>query len=204
MSKSVNFSIAALILFSGCSFSAPDFKQQQELLSRGSFAGTTPEWVLQPRRGVADVAAPQQGLLPTAYTSSGVGRDMKAPERMATEIPAVTAAEREAAKKGGGAKISSEAVGPLNKLVEKCPFIEDKTRETLVMEDIGARISSWNGLISQCPAGSALYYWLGQDYEKAGKLPEAGRNYEQALTLDHLNVDAAAALDELRKKQQPQ
>lgn len=202
MKKSALCLILATGIISGCSFSAPDFKQQQELSARGSFAGGTPEWVLRPRQGVADVQPPQQGLIKTSYTTTGIGRDYKAAERMSTELPAVTAAEREALRKGG-AKVAPEAVGPLNKLVEKCPFVEDKTRETLLMEDTDARISSWNSLISQCPSGSALYYWLGQDYEKSGKLAEAGRNYEQALTLDRLNVDAAAALDALRKAQQP-
>ena len=202
LSCSILFILGVL---SGCSVSAPDYKQQQELSARGSFAGGTPAWVLHPRsNGVADVATPQQGLMPTSFTSSGIGRDVRESQRMSTELPAVTMAERKALESGGKKPAEPEAVGMLNKLVAKCPYIEDQVRATLLVEDTQGRIKSWTELISQCPSGSALYFWIGQDYEKAGRLAEAGRNYEQALTLDHLNVDAAAALDELRKKQQPQ
>ncbi|MBP9838209.1 MAG: hypothetical protein KBC84_05795 [Proteobacteria bacterium] len=187
-----------LVSFSSCTFVTPNYKEQQVLLEKGSFAGGAPPWLASPRAGANPGAGlgggSSFGIMPQSFASNNQQNntleenDSLVDRRIKQEVHAPVV------------KKNVESSSPLIRITQKCPSVESDVTAALTTLDLKDRIRKYESLTNRCPDSWDLWLWLGKDYEKNKESVKAGRCFEKALVINNSSEEAQKLLDDNRRR----
>ena len=191
----------ALALFlvlslAGCRFDVPDPAEQGELVRGGYVAGNSAPWMSPNVSGGS--ARSSFGVVPDSFNNS-IGSSGPS-IRAYVDEEEVRRESREAATEAEAKVPAPEAdEGPIGRIEKICPGLESQVSEAITTTDLPERIGKYEALSRQCGKSVDIWFWLGRDYYKAGRVVEAGRALDQALIIEPSNREAADLLREVRK-----
>ena len=207
----VSAAVVLLCSFCSCRFKSPTQSEGQAFAEAGGFPNGLPAWV-QPLEGSDPARLGKAGIISRSYGPSiQVERSRaQAPQARASyreeleeerrQVAAVRErrAELESSDSSGVDNKADES--PLDRIERSCPGLESAVSEALRIENTNARILEYSKLTRRCPSSSDLWFWLGKDYDSAGRHQEAARAFERVLALDKDNDVAKALLKVVQEK----
>lgn len=195
--------ILILLFSSSCRFKSPSIAEGQLLAKQGAFPSGLPGWV-KPSDDMDAARVTREGLMPSNFSSTQIVKKDNARSPSQAISKAKQAQDAKAKEDFSKARAESnlkkdEELSPLDRIESVCPGLEIEVTNALKTVKLSQRISKYDSLTTRCSSSSDLWFWLAQDYQAAGKLPEAIRSFEQVLVLDPKNQAAQALLDEVRQ-----
>lgn len=187
--------LSSVTFFYGCRIEVPNPEEQAELVKGGYVPGSSAPW-MSPGAGMSNASA--LGVIPDTFDYS-IGS--KGPS-----IAAYLEAEEQLKEEGRfnehRAKLETEKKpdsGPIGRIEADCPGIESKVSAAITSTELADRISKYEQLTRDCSRSVDLWYWLGQDYYKAGRSADAVRALNQALVIEPTNKAASDLLREVNR-----
>jgi len=190
--------------FTAC-IKVPTVKEQEELVKRGTFPTGVPAWMSK-RGAYRRFPSAGSGLIPVSFgTSAAV--DVAHPSVALAE--ARMEAEISSLRKRVDSLIADtdkQSESPLSRIAAICPGLEDVVNDavtTIAVEndEIDRKIKKLSLLTRRCPTSWDLLLWLGKEYQRRGRIVDATRCFEQVLSLDSGNKEAALLLKKLRERE---
>ncbi len=196
-------SAAIVVLFgvSGCRFVTPDVKEQQELARRGALGSGAPAWMAASNKGVDAAGRSSFGFLPDSYSANLSGTSVSSVYTTISEEDAYRRLEKEKIT-AASQNSSTEKEGPLDRIAKACPGMEKEVNDALTTVDSKERLDKYSALTNRCSASADLWLWTGKAYLTQGKLSDAARSFQQAITVDPQNTEDSELLDETKKQQE--
>ncbi len=205
--------VAALLLCSLCScrFKAPTQSEGQAFAKAGAFPNGLPGWV-QPPEGSSAARREDAGIIPRSFGPSIQAKRSRslAPqsrddnredvEERKRKVAEVRQQQLEEQQKSSTSIENQADESPLDRIERMCPGLESGVSDALRTENTTKRIRKYSKLTRRCPSSADIWFWLGKDYETAGRYQEAARAYERVLALDHDNDVARALLKVVKEK----
>ena len=189
MNKFSTVAAFTFLALGACRFESPSVEEQQYLAGQGAFAGGSPAWVSTAVQGKkAPNLIPESFAAPDAIRGRLSSDLLDEQRQKSLEL---------AAKEKAAPQKSVPDASPLNRINQVCPGVESSVNDALTTVDLNERIGKYASLTSQCSSAYDLWIWLGNDYLKAERIPEAKRAFDQALVLNPGNTEASQGLDKV-------